>query len=117
MRLDPALLNSRCWIRGTANLQLEEGLADCERSLALSETSATLDSRALIRLRQGRLDEAIADATAALERAPRQAASLYVRGVARLRKGEREAGELDLAAARRLSFDIESRYRAYGIVP
>ena len=42
---------------------------------------------------------------------PNMPAALYTRGIARLRKGDREAGERDLAAARRLVFDIDATYR------
>jgi len=112
------LLNARCWIRGTANVELAEALADCERAVARApDNAAILDSRAFVKLRLGQLDGAIADATAALARQPQLAPSLYVRGVARLRKGERAAGEQDLAAARRLVFDIDSQYRLYGVTP
>ena len=48
---------------------------------------------------------------------PNMPAALYTRGIARLRKGDREAGERDLAAARRLVFDIDATYRAYGVTP
>ncbi|WP_114951055.1 DUF3857 domain-containing protein [Sphingosinicella terrae] len=111
------LLNSRCWIRGTLNVQLDEALADCDGALRSEANAPTLDSRALVKLRLGRTEEAIADADAALALQPLQAASLYVRGVARIRSGAREAGEQDLAAARRLQFDIDSEYRRYGITP
>jgi len=115
---DAQLLNSRCWTRATANVQLAEALADCERAVARSPDSASiLDSRAFVKLRLGQLDGAIADATAALERVPNMAAPLYVRGLARLRKGERQAGEQDLAAARRRVFDIDATYRDYGLTP
>lgn len=112
------LLNERCWTRATANFELEQALADCEQAVARSpDNAAILDSRAFVKLRLGQIDGAIADASAALERAPELAASLYVRGVARLRKGERDAGARDLAAARRLVFDIDAVYGAYGVTP
>ena len=70
-----------------------------------------------MRLRLGQIDGAIADASAALAIEPLLAPALYVRGLARLRKGEREAGERDLAAARFMVFDIDATYRAYGVAP
>jgi hypothetical protein len=45
------------------------------------------------------------------------AAALYVRGVAHMRKGDRASADRDLAAARRLAFDIDLRYRRYGVMP
>jgi tetratricopeptide (TPR) repeat protein len=115
---DAELLNARCWTLATANVQLERALADCDRAVAAAPTNAAiLDSRAFVRLRLGQLDGALADADAAIAIAPRLPAALYVRGIVRLRRGEREAGERDLAAARRLSFDIDSTYRRYGVTP
>lgn len=111
------LLNNRCWTLATANVQLDRALADCERAVAAEPTDpAILDSRAFVNFRLGRLDAAIADADAAIEISPYFPQALYVRGLAQLGRGDREAGERDLAAARRLVFDIDGQYRAYGIV-
>ena len=115
---DPSLLNERCWLRATSNVELEAALADCERAITLRSDSASyLDSRAMVRLRMGQIDRAIADASAALALNSQLAPSLFVRGVARIRNGEREAGEADLAEARRLQFDIDAEYREYGVTP
>ena len=115
---DAALLNSRCWARATGNIELPLALADCDRALVLAPGNpAYLDSRALVKLRMGRFDEAIADATAAIAVDPMHFASLYVRGIAHLRKGDRASADRDLAAARRLVFDIELRYRRFGVTP
>jgi tetratricopeptide (TPR) repeat protein len=112
------LLNSRCWTRATGNVELAQALADCDRALTLSPNNAAyLDSRALVKLRLGRIDDAIADATAALAAEPMLAASLFVRGVAHMRRGDRASADRDLAAARRLTFDIDLRYRRYGVSP
>jgi tetratricopeptide (TPR) repeat protein len=112
------LLNTRCWTRATANVELPLALTDCEQAVARAPDNAgILDSRAFVKLRMGQYDGAITDSTAALGHNPLLAASLWVRGIARLRKGEREAGEQDLRAARRLVFDIEAQYRAYGVTP
>ena len=112
------LLNSRCWTRGTAGIELEAALVDCDRAVAAEPQNASiLDSRALVRLRLGRADAAIADATAALVLRPTLANSLYVRGVAKLRNGDQEGGAADLAAARRIAFDIDVEYRSYGVTP
>lgn len=115
---DPGLLNSRCWTRAIANLDPGRAIEDCDKALAIRPGSpAYLDSRGLVLLRLGRLDEAIADFGKAIASAPNQAASYYGRGIARLRKGEREAGDKDLATARRLFYDIDAEYLFYGIAP
>jgi tetratricopeptide (TPR) repeat protein len=112
------LLNSRCWTRATHNLELDRALADCEAALHSDPQNAAItDSRAFVKLRLGRLDEAIADYSDALKRAPHLSASLYGRGIARLRKGDKAGAEQDLAAARRLAYDIDSRFRDYGVAP
>jgi tetratricopeptide (TPR) repeat protein len=113
-----SLLNERCWTRATANVELSQALADCEQAVARApDNSAILDSRAFVKLRMGQYAAAIADEDAALSHHPDHPAALYTRGIARLRNGEREAGERDLAAARRLVFDIDATYRAYGVTP
>ena len=112
------MLNSRCWTRATANVELPQALADCEQAVAHApDNPAILDSRAFVKLRMGQYDAAIADEDAALSHIPNHPAALYTRGIARLRKGDRERGERDLAAARRLVFDIDATYRDYGVTP
>ena len=111
-------LGARCWTRAMANIELELALKDCTRAMAIDpENAAVADSLGLVELRLGHLDAAIAHFDKAIEWGPSNAPSYYVRGIARLRKGEREAGERDLAKARRLLFDIDARYVPYGIGP
>lgn len=115
---EAALFNGRCWARATGNVELEQAMADCDRAISMEPNNAAyLDSRAMVKLRMGRFDEAIADATAALTAEPMLAPALYVRGIAHLRRGDRASAERDLTAARRLTFDIDLRYRRYGVTP
>jgi tetratricopeptide (TPR) repeat protein len=101
-----------------ANVELEGALADCEQALKKEpQNPAVIDSRAWAKLRLGRLDEAIADYDLALRLSPRLPASLYGRGIAKLRKGDKAGGDQDLAAARRYHFDIDARFRRYGLAP
>ncbi len=112
-----SLLNNRCWLKGTLNVALDTALKDCTRSIELSEsTTAALDSRALVYFRMNRMDDAMADLTAALDGSPDQASSLFMRGVIRGRQGKADA-KTDLAAARALSPKIDDDYKRYGIVP
>lgn len=112
------LLNERCWTLATANLRLEEALANCEEAVEADPGHvAAIDSLAFVMLRLGRYDEAIEHADAAIALAPTMAAPLYVRGIARIRSGDRRGGERDLAAARRLAFDIDTEYRSWGVTP
>jgi tetratricopeptide (TPR) repeat protein len=111
---DPDTYNSRCWARVTINRDLALALADCNRSLEIKWTAAASDSRGWVHFRLGRLDDAIRDYDAALKSKPKQAASLYGRGLAKLRKGER-TGLGDLEAAKALDPKIVDEFRSYGI--
>lgn len=114
---DPALLNSRCWIKGTAKVSLDTALKDCTKAIELSEQSAgVLDSRGLVYFRLGRMDDALADFDAALSEAPDMAASLFMRGVIRKQTGAQGA-DADLAAARMIAPRIDEDYARYGIKP
>ncbi|MET0309771.1 MAG: DUF3857 domain-containing protein [Sphingomonas sp.] len=112
-----ALMNSRCWIKGTQNVALDSAIKDCTQAIELSESPAgALDSRAMVYFRMERLDDALADLDAALEYDSEQAASLYMRGVIRKHKGAAGA-DADLAAARTISPRIDEDYVRYGIKP
>jgi tetratricopeptide (TPR) repeat protein len=107
-------LDARCYANVLMN-QLQKALTDCNRSLQLSKTSYTLDSRGLVYARLGRFDDAIRDYDAALALDPKLAASLYGRGFARLKKGDTAKGNADIAAAKAITPDIAETLRAYGL--
>ena len=115
---DAGLLNSRCWIKGTLNVQVDTAVKDCTKAIELSESPvAALDSRAMAYFRLNRREEALADIEAALALAPDLAASLFLRGVMHKQAGEGAAASADLAAATALSPGIARKYAAYGIKP
>jgi tetratricopeptide (TPR) repeat protein len=74
-----------------------------------------MDSRGFTYLKLGQFDKAIGDFDAALALAPRQAGSLYGRGVAKFRTGDREGGRADIAAAAAIQADIAEEYGRYGV--
>lgn len=112
----PDLLNNRCWLRASANIELERARADCDRALAQEPRNAQiLDSRALVHLRQGRWDAAITDASAAIMIEPQMTPTLYIRGLAHLRRGDTAESERDLSAARRANFDVDTLFRNLGL--
>nr|WP_247718144.1 DUF3857 domain-containing protein [Qipengyuania proteolytica] len=114
---DELLLNSQCWFMGTWNYRIGDSAELCDRAVkANGYSAAALDSRALVFHRLGREDDALADLDAALKKDPSQAASLYLRGIIRLARGEAE-GKTDILHAKRLSPDIEARYERYGLRP
>jgi len=119
IRLDPKYadaFNSRCWARALAGRDLAAALADCNESLRLDPGAAAFfNTRGLVQLKLGAFDRAIADYGAAIAKRPKDANSLYGRGVAKLKSGDRAGGEADLAAAKTIEADIAQVYAGYGV--
>jgi len=114
---DAQLLNSRCWIKGQLNRDLDGAVADCSRAIQLSElvAPAALDSRALIRFRQHDWAQAITDLDAAIDLRPYEAGSYLLRALAEREAGKADAAQKDRAAAQYLSPAIEEDYARYGL--
>ncbi|MGI4732790.1 MAG: DUF3857 domain-containing protein [Janthinobacterium lividum] len=112
-----AVLNTRCWLKGTLDTALDTAIKDCTRSIELSDGPANaLDSRAMVYFRLNRFDDAITDLDAALDSEPDGSGSLFLRGVIRARTGKGPEATGDLAAARALDPRIDARYKRYGII-
>ncbi len=117
VRLGEAL-NGRCWARAQLDVDLSQALADCNGALkARPKSPEVLDSRGLVRLRQGDFAGAIADYDAALAASPKIAWSLYGRGLAKLKTGQAAAGKADLAAAATLDPALPEKARKAGLAP
>lgn len=113
---DATALNNLCWAKATAGIGLQSALADCDAALAkVPKSPAYLDSRALVYLRLGRLDEAVADYSLALEAAPNQSSSLFGRALAWAKKGDKAKSADDAAAALKVAPDMQKRYEGYGL--
>jgi tetratricopeptide (TPR) repeat protein len=115
-------LNSRCWARALQGSALDKALDDCNRALGRTGSkgqgyAAILDSRGLVRLRLGDYDKSIADYDASLKIYPKNASSLYCRGIAKLRKKQAKEGEADIAAAIALRAKVSDNYTRHGIAP
>lgn len=127
-------LNARCWQRAVANRDLHDALQDCNHALTLQpradadigshimqdlapQDPATLDSRALVYLRLGSLRAAVRDYDSALDTNPDMANSLYGRGLAELRLGDKARGQADLAAAEKLDASVAARFARMGLTP
>lgn len=109
-------LNNICWISATRAIEIENSLADCDRAVELSDgNAATLDSRALLHFRHGDYDLALADYDAALAQEPKQGASLYGRGLTRLKLGDADGAD-DIKAAIEAAPGIEAQFAEYGLV-
>jgi tetratricopeptide (TPR) repeat protein len=111
-------LNARCWWRAAGNRDLREALKDCNHALDLDYDDAAIrDSRGLVYLRLGNLDDARQDYDIALRASPKMSTSLYGRGLAELRLGRTAEGQADLAAAKKLNSGIAKRFSDMGLTP
>lgn len=114
----PIALNGRCWARGLGNVGLYLALKDCNAALsAMPHNPAFLDSRGLVRLRMGDNVHAIKDYDEVLAANSKLAWSLYGRGIAKLRLGQKDAGEADIAKAKEVEADLPARAKKLGITP
>ena len=97
------LLDNQCWYMATWNIEPEEGIDVCTRAVENTDDSANvLDSRALMYLRNGMLEEALKDVEAALELEPDQTASVLLKGLILREMGDAKAeAQVAHALARR----------------
>lgn len=108
----------RCRARGMMNQELDKALADCNRAIReRADSPFFLDSRGLVYLRMGNFAKSIADYDAVLALQPRNPWALYVRGVAKVRKGATEEGESDIAASKTIAPRAAADAARHGIVP
>jgi tetratricopeptide (TPR) repeat protein/predicted aspartyl protease len=115
-------LNWRCRARALGDIDLQRALQDCNEALRHARKSSPFyadvaNSRGLVWLRLGDYDKSIADFDASLKIAPRNASSLYGRGIDKMRAKLTSDGETDIAQAKALSADIGDTFGRYGILP
>lgn len=104
-----SLLNARCWERGLKKTHLEEALQDCESALKSNPNAAhIIDSKGLVLFQLGRYQDAVLTYDQALKLKPNIAASLFMRGQAKLKLGDTAEGESDVAAAKTINPQILS---------
>ncbi|WP_454886763.1 DUF3857 domain-containing protein [Sphingomonas oryzagri] len=109
-------LNNICWAKATAGVALDRALDECTAALALLPDATNIhDSHAFVLLRLGRFDEAVAEYSQILAKAPGAVSSLYGRALAEQRKGDDAAASRDAEAAMKLSPHIRERYDGYGM--
>ncbi|HMN45747.1 MAG TPA: tetratricopeptide repeat protein [Povalibacter sp.] len=114
----PGVLNQRCWLRAMEDLELPLALADCDAAIKQgARNSATYDSRALVHLRMGNYARSLDDYERALKLQPKEAWSLYGRGLARIRLGRKEQGDADIEAATAIDASVARRYIEAGLSP
>jgi tetratricopeptide (TPR) repeat protein len=116
---DPDIGNGLCWSLAVSGGDLEEARAACDAALrARPNYGPTLDSRAMVGLKQGRFQDAWNDYDAAVRTG--QAALptfLYGRGIAALRLGRIAEGRADIERATALNRELPQFYARYGIEP
>jgi tetratricopeptide (TPR) repeat protein len=115
-------LNNLCLARGLSGQDLVKALDNCNAALKLAAKASPLNAnilngRALVRLRRGEYDKAIADYDASLTMSPKSASSLYGRGVTKIRSMKTAEGEADIAAAVKIAPNIEEQFAKRGITP
>jgi len=123
LRLEPdsaTALNSRCWVRAKMGKALDIALSDCNAALASPNISGpnrshALGSRGFVYFRLGQFDRAISDSDAALKDSPRSASTLYIRGLAKYRRGDIAGGEADVAAAKTIDPKIVDTFARFGV--
>jgi tetratricopeptide (TPR) repeat protein/transglutaminase-like putative cysteine protease len=113
-----ATLNNLCWDKASRKVALDEALRECDDALAAGmDCERCMDSRALVLLQLGRLRESVESYDRALQQRPDEPHSLFGRGLARIRLGDREAGDADLAAARKVWPAVDAQFEEMGLLP
>jgi tetratricopeptide (TPR) repeat protein len=118
----PEALNSRCWLRALAGTDLPLALKDCTTALKRADKSTPFyarvtDSRGLVYLRMGEYDKSIADYDASLRINPKNAWSLYGRGIDKLRQQKTSDGDADIAQATAVWPKVTQEFKRRGIIP
>jgi tetratricopeptide (TPR) repeat protein len=107
--------SNRCWARLVADDQLQNAISDCSESLRIRPDDAeTLNNRGLLYLKTNKLDEAIADFTAAIKLNANFASAIFGRGLAKS-KSDSVGAQGDMATATELDPDIAQELARYGV--
>lgn len=118
VRINPQ--NARAWHnRGNALYFLgrfEQSIESTSRAIALdAKIGIAWEQRGFGRYRLGQYDAAIRDYDAASPLLPGRALTLWARSLAWRKKGDGARADADLAAAKRIQADVETRYRHLGL--
>jgi len=114
---NPLFFNSLCWARAAAGRELSVALDDCGRAnkLAGAQNGYVMNSRGLVQFKLGAFDKAIEDFSTAVAQDPKDADSLYARGISKLRSGDRSGGAADIAAAKLINPDVGDIWARLGV--
>jgi len=115
---NPSLLNQRCWIKATRQIMLDSALKDCTKAVELTDNTAqVLDSRALVWMRLGKYDDALADIDATLLEKPDQGPSRFLRGLILQKLGRAPEAKKDIDIAKLLAPYEVTAYAKFGLTP
>jgi len=108
--------SNRCWLQAVVGRELERALVDCNQVLRLNPNNVQVfDHRGLTNLKLGRYAQSIADYDRLLSFRPKQASSLYGRGIAKRKSGDVRGGDADIAAAKDIEPTIAEVFAEYGV--
>jgi tetratricopeptide (TPR) repeat protein/predicted aspartyl protease len=113
-------LSGRCKARAMLGQDLSAALKDCNAAISRGGKPSNpdfLDNLALVRFRLGDYDKSIGGYDAALKIRPKNAWTLYGRGLARLKKNDRSEGEADIAEANAIAPGVAEAYKKIGLGP
>jgi Tfp pilus assembly protein PilF len=106
----------RCWVRAVANRELDLALADCDAGLkANARDKEGYESRCFVHFRKGDTAKALKDCETVLGLDAKMAKALYLRGLMKLRGGDKKGGNADIAAAKVSDPAVASKFADYGV--
>jgi tetratricopeptide (TPR) repeat protein len=113
---DSASWSNRCWARAVANQELNKALEDANEALRLKPNDRVVfNCRGLVKLRQGRYSDAIADYDIALgEGNWNTATAWYGRALAELQSHNEITSVLDFGAATAVDPAVTIQFTKYG---
>jgi tetratricopeptide (TPR) repeat protein/predicted aspartyl protease len=113
-------LSARCKARAMLGEDLAAALKDCNAAISRNgklQNPDFLDNLALVRFRLGDFDKSIGNYDAALKIRPKNAWTLYGRGLAKIKRNNRSEGEADIAEAVELAPGVADAYKRMGLSP
>lgn len=111
-------LSARCLVRGMLGKELDDALSDCNTARRnMTSNSQVLYSRGVVQLRRKQYGQAISDFSDTIELQPRFAGAIYARGLARIAKGDKDAGNADLHAAVAMEPRVVKLFRDVALGP
>lgn len=113
-------LSARCKARTMLGQDLPAALKDCDSAIHRNgklQNPDFFDNLGLVRLRLGDYDKSIDSYGAALKIRPKNAWTLYGRGLAELKKNHRSEGEADIAEAVKIAPGVADIYKRMDLNP